>query len=115
MLTMSYGDLFISNLYALNKKTGEVLWKKDFQIISNIEVKDNRIYFITLNGYLVVLDQKNGTEMVSINLSPEPFILPYSNVDGVIGAYSVVADPKNNVVVVSLGDSCQLLALQIAE
>ena len=114
ILILTRADSHVSNLYSLSKKTGEVLWRKSFDLISNIDVKDFKVYAITSNGNLIVLDQKNGNELLNIKFSSQPFVLPSSSrADKLIGAYTVSADPKNNVVIISLGDSCELLAMKI--
>jgi outer membrane protein assembly factor BamB len=106
------GDAVIpGNVYAVDKTNGEILWKNGEKVISNTCPLGSNLYFLTLDGYLIGVDQKNGQEVARIEFSPRPFNLPTGTQN--VGGYYVAADHENNIVFVSLGDSFQLFALQI--
>jgi len=99
------------NVYAIDKNSGEILWKNNEKVISNVCPLGSILYFLTLDGYLIGVDQENGQEIARIEFSPRPFNLPTGTRN--IGGYYVAADLENNLIFVSLGDSFQLFALQI--
>jgi outer membrane protein assembly factor BamB len=100
------------SVYAMDKSNGRILWIKDANAISNICSLGKNLYFLTLDGYLMVLDQQTGTEVAKLEFSPRPFILPTA--EWRLGGYYVASDPANNIIAVSLGDSYQLFALKIS-
>jgi len=99
------------SVYAIDKISGEILWKNDANAISNLCSLGNNLYFLTLDGYLMVLDRETGLEVAKLEFSPHPFILPTP--EWRLGGYYVTSDPTNNIIAVSLGDSYQLFALKI--
>jgi outer membrane protein assembly factor BamB len=106
------GDSIIpGNVYAIDKNNGEILWKNDEKVISNICPLGSNLYFLTWDGYLIGVEQKNGQEIARIEFSPRPFNLRTGTLN--VGGYYVAADSENNIVSVSLGDSFQLFALHI--
>lgn len=99
------------NVYAIDRHNGTIRWEHDVDAISNVSLLGENIYFLTQEGYLMVLDQRTGLEMAKLEFSPRPFILPTA--EWRLGGYYVASDPSNNVIAVSLGDSYQLFALKI--
>ena len=100
------------NIYSLNRKTGKLIWELNADAISNIALDASHLYFLARNGYLVVLEQNNGREIQRLEFSPAPFIVNNPSSDTSIGAYNIWVDSHNNIIIVSLGDSCQLMALK---
>jgi outer membrane protein assembly factor BamB len=99
------------NVYAINRNNGEILWKNNAKAISNPCPLGSNLYFLTWDGYLMVVDRISGQEVAKLEFSSYPFLLPTAGVNS--GGYYVAADPENNVVFISLGDSYQLFALEI--
>ncbi len=99
------------NIYMLNKVTGKLIAKVFAQPISNVAQDATRIYFLTKDGALEVVDKMSGQEVQQISLSAAPFLL--STPEKTLGSYDLWIDPQNEIVVASLGDSCQLLALKM--
>lgn len=98
-------------LYAISKENGSLIWKKEIDVVSNIATNGTDVYVLTIDGSLLLLDQETGQEIRKIEISPTPFVVHDPNVT--IGGYYVAVDSTNNVVAFTLGDSCQLVALQI--
>jgi outer membrane protein assembly factor BamB len=98
-------------VYAIDKRDGTILWEIDSDAISNVCVLGNNLYFLTRDGFLMVLDRQTGSEVEKLEFFPRPFILPTA--EWRLGGYYVASDPSNNIIVVSLGDSYQLFALKI--
>lgn len=98
------------NIYSLDKKTGNLIWMLDVYSISNVAMDMSRLYFLTKDGYLKVLDMRSGQEIEKLEFSPASFQLSTSN--KIVGGYNVWVDPQTEIVIVSLGDSCQMMALK---
>lgn len=98
-------------VYAINKNNGEIRWKSNAEAISNVVLLGENIYFLSLDGYLLVLDHQTGSEVTNLEFSPRPFILPTA--EWRLGGYYLASDPVNNIIVVSIGDSYQLFALRV--
>jgi outer membrane protein assembly factor BamB len=101
----------IGSLHVLNKETGELLWRSDAHVISNIAAHSSQLYFLTGEGYLAVVDKSDGREIEKLAFLPASFDM--SNSDRIVGGYNVWIDPQDNIIVVSLGDSCQLMAFKL--
>jgi outer membrane protein assembly factor BamB len=99
------------NIYILSKATGELIAKVYAQPISNVAEDATRIYFLTKDGDLEVVGITTGQVIQKISLSATPFSLSTSQ--KTIGSYDLWVDPQNEIVVASLGDSCQLVALKM--
>jgi outer membrane protein assembly factor BamB len=99
------------NIWVLNKSTGKLIWAYQSDIISNIAIDNANVLFLTENGQLVFLDKETGKENRILKFSETPFNLNFP-LDSVVGGYYVWADLETNKVVVSLGDTCQILAFK---
>lgn len=112
MIFLSVGSpIYTSSIYAINRSTGAVVWKKDINVISNIEPQNSELYVLTLDGYLTVLDQQTGQEVNKMQFTAVPFLLNDSQTTS--GGYYISADIENKIIVASLGDSCQLMAIKL--
>jgi outer membrane protein assembly factor BamB len=94
--------------YSIDQSSGIVNWQLSTNAISNLYKSDSVVYYLTVDGYLVSLDSQSGQEIERIEFSP-PFELDGY---GYIGRYYVTADPINDIVVVSFGDSDQILGIK---
>jgi outer membrane protein assembly factor BamB len=103
----------LGSIASLDKKTGNLLWKADAHPISNIASSKSHIYFLTNDGYLKVLDLNSGQEVTKFELSPGSFELNNSPSGNIIGAYNLWVDSQNDIIVVSFGDSCQLMGIKL--
>ena len=104
------GKIFLStftSIYSIDQSTGKVNWQIFQDVLSNLYVAGDKIYFISENSHLVTVDQKTGYEISKVKFSPS-FDLEKQN-----GEYFVSGDPTNNVLVVSFGDNYQIMGLKI--
>ena len=107
------GDILLGgNLYAINRTNGNIEWKKNLHIISNVDVTDFGVYFLTMDGYLIVLDPQTGEEVAKLEFNSRPFALNYNSPE-LIGGYFVDANPEKGMIAASLGDSCQIMVIKI--
>jgi outer membrane protein assembly factor BamB len=103
------------NIYGIDKENGDLIWKLGTNIISNIAADTSRLYFLTMDGYLEVLNISNGQELQRLEISSTPFNnnLPDSNV--AVGVYNIWMDSQNTTAIFSLGDSCQLIGIKLKD
>lgn len=107
------GTIFLStwlnpaDIVSIDRFTGEINWKVSQDVLSNLYVAGERIYFISFSGHLVIIDRYSGEEISRVIFSP-PFDLSKQN-----GGYFVTGDPTNNVLAVSFGDNTQIMGLKI--
>jgi outer membrane protein assembly factor BamB len=99
-------------LLALDRATGQIFWKTDNTIISNIGYwpARNVLFAFTESGQLLQINMENGEQSVLLNFSPESFIL---NGDAVVGGYELAFDESKNILFILLGDSRQLFAVKL--
>lgn len=109
----SDGEIFLrtwavpSYVYSIDQRTGKINWKVSQDVLSNLAVSEDKIYFISFDGYLIVLDRGSGNELAKVKFSPS-FDLTIGT-DG----YFISVDPTNNVLAVSFADNSQILGVKI--
>jgi len=104
------------NIYGLDKKNGTLVWKVATHIISNVAVNRSKLYYLANDGYLKVLELSTGQEIAKVEFAPTPFQLIDPATENIlIGAYNLWVDSENNILTVSLGDSCQFMGFKINE
>lgn len=107
------GTIFIRTLskggeiLSINQSTGEINWKVSQDVLSNMYVAGERIYFLGSSEHLVSLDRHSGEEISRVLFSPS------LNVNQQNGGYFVTGDTTNNVLAISFGDNSQIIGLQI--
>ena len=107
-------SIYTSGISAINRSTGAVVWNKDLNvIISNVVAQNSELYFLTVDGFLIILDQQTGQEIGRMQFTAAPFLLP--DTQTTIGGYYVSADIANKIIITSLGDSCQLIAVKLQD
>ena len=82
-------------------------------MISNVATDESHLYFFTNDGYLTILDINTGQRIERLEFSSASYELNSPPSGNIIGAYNLWVDSQNDIVVVSFGDSCQLMALKI--
>lgn len=96
-----------ASIYSIDQSTGKVNWKSSQDLLSNIYVDGDKIYFISFDGYLVIIDRYTGSEISKVKFTPS------FDLNKQIGDYFVTGDPTNNILVVSFGDNTQIMGLKI--
>jgi outer membrane protein assembly factor BamB len=94
-------------LYSIDQSTGKVNWEVTQDVLSNLYVADDKVYFINRDSCLVAIDRFSGNETFKLKFSPA-FDLNKQN-----SGYVVTGDPTNNVLAISFGDNGQIMGLRI--
>lgn len=104
-------DSPIAELNAVDLDTGEILWKTDRVVVSNVAIDDEAAYVLTTSAELLAPNRMSGAQIGKVQFSAEQFILngPLDRV----GGHYLAADPSSNLVFALLGDSAQLFAFQV--
>ncbi len=63
--------------FALNAQTGEIIWRKDFNVPLRVApvVANNKIFVQTIDNQLLCLDASNGSEIWNYGISAEDTVL----------------------------------------
>ncbi len=104
----------LGSVYAIDRRTGSILWRTKEDIISNLAATDSIVYALTLDGKLLGLNLHTGEEVASVKFDPSPFAINEPGTP-VVGGYHVAADNDEGLVYVTLGDSAQLFAFRIVD
>ncbi len=104
-----------TQICSLDSTTGNLIWQREYNIISNVIVTDIGVVFLVKEGSVLSLDLKSGSEngLLKIDISDLPFILSSNHKQIQVGNYSVAYDNENHYLIVYLGDSRQLFSFQI--
>lgn len=106
--TIFLRDEFHGSIYSIDQSTGQVNWKAEQEIYSNLFVDSKRVYFINRDGYLVSLERESGVE-----LSKVKFSVPFDPNSPQDVDHCITGDLANNVLVMSFYDNKQILAVKI--
>ena len=106
--------LVLGSLLAIDRRTGQVVWKTENTVISNVvELPDrSKVVYLTEDGKLLEVDESNGSQNVLAEFSSAPFMLSGSGKVGA-GGYELALDQSNGILFVLLGDSRQLFAFKV--
>jgi outer membrane protein assembly factor BamB len=106
--------LVVGTLFAIDRKTGQVIWRTENNVVSNAVIlpDSNRVIFLTQYGKLLAADQNSGSQTLLADFSQTPLIL---NGDGIAGGYELAFDKSNGILFVLLGDSRQLFAVKLQQ
>lgn len=96
-----------SYVYSIDQKTGQINWKVSQDVLSNLTISKDKIYFISFDGYLITLDRDSGNQIGKVKFS-STFDLTRGT-DG----YFISVDPTNNVLAMSFGDNDQIWGAKI--
>ncbi len=94
-------------IFSVNLETKEVNWQSSYNIVSNLCVMDQKIYFLTSDGALMSIDKKTGEQISKVKFTTDQFDYPYK--------YHIAGDRDNQILVISFEDADQLLGLKIVE
>lgn len=100
-------------LLAMDRKTGQVIWKMEKNIISSIAYfqAKSALFALSDRGELIMVNVNDGTEKVVLSFTPEHFNLNGGTFN--VGGYELAFDNKNKTLFILLGDSRQLYAFQM--
>lgn len=96
-----------TKIYSIDQSSGDINWVLHQNILSNLCVLGEKIYFVNLEGYLVAINQNSGEEISKVKFSPG------FDLDKQIGSYFVTGDSANNVLAISFRDNTQIIGLRI--
>lgn len=101
----------MGGVYAVQRSTGNILWKIDNIVISNIAVSPAKrlAYVLTQEGKLLGIDIDTGVSTTLIEFSNGPFTL---NGEEIVGGYELAYDQTTGSLFILLGDSRQLFAFK---
>jgi outer membrane protein assembly factor BamB len=101
----------MGSVYAVQRSTGNILWKIDNIVISNIAVSPAKklAYVLTREGKLLGIDTDSGVSTTLIEFSNGPFTL---NGEDIVGGYELAYDRTTGSLFILLGDSRQLFAFK---
>jgi outer membrane protein assembly factor BamB len=107
------GEIFLrtavnpADIYSIDQMTGNVHWKKNYNVLSNLYITNNRVYFLSSESDLIAIERETGNEILKIKFSP------LFNLNSTASGYFVTGDDVNNIVIVYLGDKKQIIGLKI--
>ena len=98
---------------AVDMSTGQLLWRSDLGVISNVVVSDKALFVLVESGDLLALNPITGQEIPALRISfyNKPFILYSTRTSA--GGYYLAYDNENHILFVALGDSRQLFAFKL--
>lgn len=110
-----YLSSVVGKVCAVDLSTGELRWKSDLNVISNIVVKENAVFVLVEKGDLLALNPVSGEEISTLKISfdNKPFVI--QTPQGGVFPYFVAYDDEKDILSVYLGDSRQLFAFLVSE
>ena len=71
------GEIFLRTwttpgfVYSIDQDTGEINWKVSHDVLSNLVISKNKVYFLDFDNYLIALDRNSGNEITKVKFSPQ--------------------------------------------
>jgi outer membrane protein assembly factor BamB len=98
---------------AVDISTGSLRWKSDLVVISNVVTSKDAVFVLVEEGDLLALNPTNGDVIpeLSVSFENKPFIP--SSARSTSGNFFLAYDARNKIILIYLGDSRQLFAIQI--
>ena len=84
-------------IFAINRLDGHIAWESERNAISNPGVLDSYLFYLGMEGDLILLDRMSGLESFRLKFTPRPFVIDYTK--GKLGGYNVAADPDPDGVI----------------
>lgn len=106
MIFLSTGGISPS-IYSIDQTTGKINWKKPLDVLSNLYLTVDKIYFISGDSRLTVLDKLSGNEILNVKISPN------LDLNEPNGSYFVSGDSTNKILALYFGDNDQIIGLKI--
>ena len=102
----------MGRMYGIGRASGDILWRTDNNIISNIAYSPTKAtaYVLSRDGKLLAITRDSGEQSILAEFSPVPFIL---NGEEIVGGYDLAFDDSTQILYELLGDSRQLFAFQM--
>lgn len=104
---ISCGNGQVSQLLALDRENGRLLWQLDTPLVSNVAVSADTVAALSVDGELLLLNLADGAPRQTLR-----FTTPLTPPDDET-AYYVALDEENGRFLVYFGDSHQLFVLQM--
>ena len=96
-----------AEIYSIDQYIGKVNWLVSQDVLSNLCVMGDKIYFINPDGYLVALNRYSGIEISKVQFAPR------FDVEKQISSYQIACDEANSILAVSFGDNTQVMGLKV--
>lgn len=94
-----------SDIYSIDKRDGEINWKVTYDVLTNLCVMNDSVYFITYDDYLISIDKTTGVEKSKVKFDRSLKTDQYD--------YFIAGDKEKQIIVIVFGDNDQLLGLKI--
>jgi outer membrane protein assembly factor BamB len=101
-----------SSILAVSRDSDQVLWKSEDNVISNVAATATRVYFVTYDDELQILDGSTGDLIVALQIEPSINFFD-REIDSQRDGYQLAVDPDEQLLYLILGDSNQMFAFRI--
>ena len=94
-------------IYSIDQTTGAVNWKIAGEVLSNLYLAYDKIYYISQDGFLVATERSTGNEISRVKF------LPNVDLNASTGDFFITGDSTNDIIVVSFAGNHQIMGLKI--
>jgi outer membrane protein assembly factor BamB len=96
-------------IYSIDQYSGELNWNISQDVLSNLCILGDKIYFLSANdnGYLMAIDKNTGHEVSRFSFSPP------INLNSNSAGFFITGDPEHDILAMAFGDTNQLLGIRI--
>jgi outer membrane protein assembly factor BamB len=94
-------------IYSIDQMTGIVNWKVSAEVVSNLYLAGDNIYYMSRDGFLVSANRNTGDEISKVKFLPE------IDLKALTGGFSITGDSVNDIIAVSFEGNHQILGLRV--
>lgn len=95
----------IGKIFSVDRDSGQLIWDTDENVLGSFAVSESRLYYLSLDGYLIGLNLETGVRETTAKFSPNELYNPNAS-------YQVAYDGLTRNILLLLGDSAQMFALK---
>jgi len=94
-------------IYSIDQTTGAVNWKVSREVLSNLYLSGDKIYYISRDGFLISIARSTGDEISRVKFSPD------IDLNALTGDFFITGDPANDIIVVSFAGNHQIMGIKV--
>lgn len=94
-------------VYSINQATGVINWKVSGEVLSNLYLAGDKIYYMSRDGFLISIDRSSGDEISRVKFSPE------LDLNASTGDFFITGDSANDIIVVSFAGNHQIMGIKV--
>lgn len=110
LIFVSPGEAIPKEIFAIDKLSGNIIWQSRDDVVSNISITEELVFYLTIDSHLKALDKSTGKEIDGLEFSPS--LRDLELIDLINRSFYVTTSDRS--LAVYFGSSNQIFAFDIS-